>query len=74
VAIELINANDPKSFYGAIFIRDEKTCRQMLEYYQKLWDSAASTTTDNNTNNNAKLITETSVSRRYYTTKQSEYQ
>src|SRR5919112_151530 len=61
VAIELINANDPKGFHGAIFIRDEKTCRRMLEYYQKLWDSGS--TDDNNT---AKLVTETSASRRYY--------
>jgi predicted transcriptional regulator len=64
VAIELINANDPKSFHGAIFIRDEKTCRRMLEYYQKLWDSGS--TDDNNNNNTAKLVTETSASRRYY--------
>ena len=62
VAIELINANEPKSFHGAIFIRDEKTCRRMLEYYQKLWDSGLSH--DNNTN--TELITETSASRRYY--------
>jgi predicted transcriptional regulator len=61
VAIELINANDPKSFHGAIFIRDEKTCRRMLEYYHKLWDSSST-----DYNNNAKLITETSASRRYY--------
>jgi predicted transcriptional regulator len=61
VAIELINANDPKGFHGAIFIRDEKTCRRMLEYYQKLWDSGS--TDDNNT---AKVVTETSASRRYY--------
>jgi predicted transcriptional regulator len=61
VAIELINANEPKSFHGAIFIRDQKTCRRMLEYYQQLWDSGS---TDDN--NNAKLITETSASRRYY--------
>ena len=62
VAIELINANEPKSFHGAIFIRDQKTCRRMLEYYQQLWDSGS---TDDN-NSNAKLITETSASRRYY--------
>ena len=61
VAVELINANDPKGFHGALFIRDEKTCRQMLEYYQKLWDSGS--TDDNNT---AKLVPETSASRRYY--------
>jgi predicted transcriptional regulator len=62
VAIELINANEPKSFHGAIFIRDQKTSRRMLEYYQQLWDSGS---TDDN-NSNAKLITETSASRRYY--------
>jgi predicted transcriptional regulator len=62
VAIELINANEPRSFHGAIFIRDEKTCRRMLDYYQKLWDSGLSH--DNNTN--TELITETSASRRYY--------
>lgn len=65
VAIELINANEPKSFHGAIFIRDEKTCRLMLEYYQKLWDSGLSGDNNGN-NNNTKLITETSASRRYY--------
>ena len=63
VAIELINANEPKSFHGAIFIRDEKTCRRMLEYYQKLWDSGLS---GDNNSNNTKLMTETSASRRYY--------
>jgi hypothetical protein len=62
VAIELINANEPKSFHGAIFIRDEKSCKRMLEYYQKLWDSGLSD--DNNAN--ANLITETSASRRYH--------
>ena len=62
VAIELINANEPKSFHGAIFIRDEKSCKRMLEYYQKLWDSALND--DNNAN--ANLITETSASRRYH--------
>ncbi len=66
VAIELINANEPKSFHGAIFIRDEKTCRRMLEYYQKLWDSGLSGDNNGNNNNNTKLITETSASRRYY--------
>ena len=63
VAIELINANEPKSFHGAIFIRDQKTCRRMLEYYQHLWDSGS---TDDDSNDKAKLITETSASRRYY--------
>src|SRR5919112_974267 len=62
VAIELINANEPKSFHGAIFIRDEKSCKRMLEYYQKLWDSGLS----DDSNANANLISETSASRRYH--------
>ena len=68
VAIELINANEPKSFHGAIFIRDKKTCKRMLDYYQKLWDSGSTDYgDDDNTNiNNGKLMTENSVSRRYY--------
>jgi predicted transcriptional regulator len=67
VAIELINANEPKSFHGAIFIRDKKTSKRMLDYYQKLWDSGSTDYDDDNTNNNnAKLMTETSTSRRYY--------
>jgi hypothetical protein len=64
VAIELINANEPKSFHGAIFIRDKKTCKRMLDYYQKLWDSGSNDY--DNDNNDAKLMPETSVSRRYY--------
>jgi predicted transcriptional regulator len=67
VAIELINANEPKSFHGAIFIRDKKTCRRMLEYYNKIWDYASiSPTAADYDNNTPKLTTETSVSRRYY--------
>jgi predicted transcriptional regulator len=67
VAIELINANEPKSFHGAIFIRDEQTCKRMLEYYNKIWDSAStSPTAADYDNNTSKLTTETNVSRRYY--------
>ena len=78
VAIELINANEPKTFHGAIFIRDEKTCKRMLDYYQKMWDSGSITDDEynnnynNNNNNNPTLITETSVSRRYYNSSQSK--
>jgi predicted transcriptional regulator len=69
VAIELINANEPKSFHGAIFIRDKKTSKRMLDYYQKLWASGSTDSDeDNSTNNenNTKLMTETSASKRYY--------
>jgi predicted transcriptional regulator len=62
LAIELINANEPRSFHGAIFIRDEKTCKRMLEYYQKIWDSSS----EEEEEDNIKLINETSASRRYY--------
>ena len=66
VAIELINANEPKSFHGAIFIRNIKTSKRILDYCQKLWDSGS---TDDD---KAKLITEeTSASRRYYNNSQS---
>ena len=57
VGIELINANEPSSFTGTIFIRDEKICKQLLQVYQRLWESAS---------DDLELITETSVSRRYY--------
>jgi predicted transcriptional regulator len=60
LAIELINANEPKRFHGAIFIRDEKTCRRMLEYYDNIWDSGSED------EDNVRLINETSASRRYY--------
>jgi len=66
VAIELINAYEPKSFHGAIFIRDKKTSKRMLDYYQKLWDSGSNDYDNDDDNNNAKLMTETSTSRRYY--------
>jgi predicted transcriptional regulator len=73
VAIELINANEPKSFHGAIFIRDEQTCKRMLEYYHKMWDSGSITEQEYyNNRNNATLLTETSVSRRYYNSNQSK--
>jgi hypothetical protein len=42
----------------------------LLDYYQKLWDSGSTDYDDDNvntnTNNSAKLMTETSVSRRYF--------
>src|SRR5215216_2288379 len=60
VGIEFIDANEPKIFKGAIFIRDEQTSKLMMEYFQKIWttnpeDTAIPTTT----------TTESSVSSRY---------
>jgi predicted transcriptional regulator len=37
VGIEFIDANEPKIFKGAIFIRDEQTSKLMMEYFQKMW-------------------------------------
>lgn len=41
VGIELVNSNNPKEFYGAIFIRDEKTVTSMTDFYQQMWDKAS---------------------------------
>jgi hypothetical protein len=40
VGIELIHANDAKTFNGVIFIRDEKIANLMSSYYQKIWNSS----------------------------------
>ncbi len=42
VGIELIHANDPKTFNGVIFIRDERIANVMTRCYQKIWDSSSS--------------------------------
>jgi predicted transcriptional regulator len=42
VGIELIDANESKTFRGTIFIRDEKTANTMVEYYQKIWNDKSS--------------------------------
>ena len=40
VGIELIHANDPKTFNGVIFVRDENIANIMTRYYQKIWESS----------------------------------
>ena len=40
VGIELIDAKDPKTFSGAIFVRDENIANIMTSYYQKIWESS----------------------------------
>jgi predicted transcriptional regulator len=40
VGIELIHANDPKTFNGVIFVHDEKIANLVARYYQKIWDSS----------------------------------
>ena len=42
VGIELIHANDPKTFNGVIFVRDENIANIMTRYYQKIWESSTS--------------------------------
>lgn len=42
VGIEIVNWNEPKDFYGAVFIReDEKTSKRMQALYYKIWDNAS---------------------------------
>ena len=41
VGIELVNSNNPKEFYGGIFIRDEKIATTMTEFYQQMWEKAS---------------------------------
>jgi DNA-binding PadR family transcriptional regulator len=40
VGIELVNSNNPKEFYGAIFIKDEKIVMSMTDFYQQMWEKA----------------------------------
>jgi len=60
VGIEFIDANEPKIFKGAIFIRDEQTSKLMMEYFQKIWTTNPEDTTIPTT-----TTTESSVSSRY---------
>ena len=46
VGIELIHANDPKTFNGVIFVRSEKIANLMTDYYQEIWESSYSPTSD----------------------------
>ena len=42
VGIELIHANDPKTFNGVVFIRDEKIANLMVSFYEKVWETSSS--------------------------------
>jgi len=59
VGIELIHANDPKTFNGVIFIRDEKIAQVIASYYQKIWESCSSS------NDLSYLASEASATNRY---------
>jgi hypothetical protein len=41
VGIELVNSNNPKEFYGGIFIRDEKIAMSMTDFYQQMWEKGS---------------------------------
>ena len=44
VAIEIVNWNDPKDFYGVIFIKgDEKTLKIMHDLYYEIWTNTSFT-------------------------------
>src|SRR5829696_1336096 len=64
VGIEFIDANEPKIFKGAIFIRDEQTSKLMMEYFQKMWTINPEDTTIT-TPTTTTSTTESSVSSRY---------
>lgn len=40
VGIELVNSNNPKEFYGGIFIRDKKIGMVATDFYHQLWEKA----------------------------------
>ena len=42
VGIELIDSVEPTKFRGTIFLRDEKTARMMLDFYNNLWNGSPS--------------------------------
>ncbi len=41
VGIELVNSNNPKEFYGGLFIRDDKIATSMTELYEQIWEKAS---------------------------------
>jgi DNA-binding transcriptional ArsR family regulator len=41
VGLELVNSNNPKEFYGGIFIRDEKIAMNMTQLYEQIWEKAS---------------------------------
>ena len=41
VGIELVNSNNPKEFYGGIFVRDEKIAMNMTQLYEQIWEKAS---------------------------------
>jgi hypothetical protein len=42
VGIELVHANNTKTFNGVIFIRNERIANLMTSFYQKVWESSSS--------------------------------
>ena len=70
VGVELVDWNEPKKFYGVVFIREEKTSKMMLNFYNKIWDAATEVkilATTNDTPSSAVKLAESgsSVAKRY---------
>jgi hypothetical protein len=62
VGIELIDSVEPTKFRGTIFLRDEKTARMMLDFYDKMWNSSST-----QHYGDISRVAESNVSRRYLT-------
>jgi hypothetical protein len=44
VGIELVNCNNPKEFYGGVFIKDEKVSIAISDFYQKIREKGSENT------------------------------
>jgi hypothetical protein len=44
VGIELVNCNNPKEFYGEVFIKDERVSIAISDFYQKIWEKGSENT------------------------------
>jgi sugar-specific transcriptional regulator TrmB/DNA-binding PadR family transcriptional regulator len=41
VGVELVNCNNPKEFYGGIFIRDKKIAMNITDFFHQIWEKAS---------------------------------
>ena len=70
VGVEVVDWNEPKKFYGVIFIREEKTSKTMLNFYNKMWDAATEGETPAGTKDTSSSVVKlaesaSSVAKRY---------
>jgi hypothetical protein len=53
VGFEIVNWNEPKNFYGVVFIReDEKSLKVMQDLYYKIWNNASSSSSSSSSSYN----------------------